>query len=164
MRFSNSRRCRFSQRYAAPFFKARGAPSFLSLRPKPRGWSAERRNHQPDAFRRRVPCEGTHASQRSITAFAGGCSRGSRHQPQAAFPGTWATSPCPSPASSSQSAHSGTRAESRGRPSARLRASPAGAAPRSVIQASLALQLRYRKASESMGNHDSEIVGAGSVD
>jgi len=28
----------------------------------------------------------------------------------------------------------------------------------------LALQLRYLKASESMGNHDSEIVGAGSVD
>ena len=31
-------------------------------------------------------------------------------------------------------------------------------------QAGLALQLRYRKASESMGNHDSEIVDAGSVD
>jgi hypothetical protein len=28
----------------------------------------------------------------------------------------------------------------------------------------LALQLLYRKASESMGNHDSEIVDAGSVD
>jgi hypothetical protein len=28
----------------------------------------------------------------------------------------------------------------------------------------LALQLRYLKGSESMGNHDSEIVGAGSVD
>ncbi len=28
----------------------------------------------------------------------------------------------------------------------------------------LALQLRYRKFSESMGNHDSEIVDAGSVD
>jgi hypothetical protein len=29
---------------------------------------------------------------------------------------------------------------------------------------SLALQLLYRKASESMGNHDSAIVDAGSVD
>ena len=28
----------------------------------------------------------------------------------------------------------------------------------------LALQLLYRKSSESMGNHDSEIVDAGSVD
>jgi len=28
----------------------------------------------------------------------------------------------------------------------------------------LALQLSYLKASESMGNHDSEIVDAGSVD
>ena len=28
----------------------------------------------------------------------------------------------------------------------------------------LALQLLYRKASESMGNHDSEIMDAGSVD
>ena len=28
----------------------------------------------------------------------------------------------------------------------------------------LALQLRYRKSSESMGNHDSKIVDAGSVD
>ena len=28
----------------------------------------------------------------------------------------------------------------------------------------LALQLRYREPSESMGNHDSEIVDAGSVD
>ena len=30
--------------------------------------------------------------------------------------------------------------------------------------ARLALQLSYLKASESMGNHDSEIVDAGSVD
>jgi hypothetical protein len=30
--------------------------------------------------------------------------------------------------------------------------------------ASLALQLPFLKVSESMGNHDSEIVGAGSVD
>jgi hypothetical protein len=30
--------------------------------------------------------------------------------------------------------------------------------------AQLALQLLFRKASESMGNHDSKIVGAGSVD
>jgi hypothetical protein len=28
----------------------------------------------------------------------------------------------------------------------------------------LTLQLPFRKASESMGNHDSKIVGAGSVD
>ena len=31
-------------------------------------------------------------------------------------------------------------------------------------RADLALQLRYRKSSESMGNHDSKIVDAGSVD
>jgi hypothetical protein len=30
--------------------------------------------------------------------------------------------------------------------------------------AGLALQLPFLKVSESMGNHDSEIVGAGSVD
>jgi hypothetical protein len=32
------------------------------------------------------------------------------------------------------------------------------------IQAALALQLPFLKASESMGNHDSAIVDAGSVD
>jgi len=37
-----------SQRSAAPVFcKARGAPSVLPPRKSPRGWSAERRNHQP---------------------------------------------------------------------------------------------------------------------
>ena len=57
-----------------------------------------------------------------------------RHQPQAAF-----LEPAFSPAnaaSSSQSARSGARAVPRGRPSARLRASPAGAAPRSTIKTS----------------------------
>jgi hypothetical protein len=33
-----------------------------------------------------------------------------------------------------------------------------------LVALRLAIQLRYRKASESMGNHDSEIVDAGSVD
>jgi hypothetical protein len=33
-----------------------------------------------------------------------------------------------------------------------------------MVPVALALQLLYRKASESMGNHDSEIVEAGSVD
>jgi hypothetical protein len=33
-----------------------------------------------------------------------------------------------------------------------------------AVHSDLALQLSYLKASESMGNHDSEIVDAGSVD
>ena len=41
---------------------------------------------------------------------------------------------------------------------------PAAVPDRAAGEAGLALQLRYRKASESMGNHDSEIVDAGSVD
>jgi hypothetical protein len=68
-------------------------------------------------------------------AFAGVPRMGVRHQPRAAF-----LEPAFSPAnaaSSSQGAHSGARAESQGRPSAGLRDLPAGAAPRSVIQASL---------------------------
>jgi hypothetical protein len=33
-----------------------------------------------------------------------------------------------------------------------------------VVRTALALQLRFLKVSESMGNHDSKIVDAGSVD
>ena len=59
MQFSNSRR-RNSQRSAAPvFYKARGAPSFLSLRTKSEGWSAERRNHQP------TPCGAARFAKRA---------------------------------------------------------------------------------------------------
>jgi hypothetical protein len=39
-----------------------------------------------------------------------------------------------------------------------------GQAARSAVQAGLALQLRFMKVSESMGNHDSKIVDAGGVD
>jgi hypothetical protein len=45
---------------------------------------------------------------------------------RAALPGTWTTSSCPSPASSSQSGHSAARAGSRNRPGTSLRSSCAG--------------------------------------
>ena len=78
---------------------------------------------------RRARCARTLASRRSTTAFAGVSLDGV--PPSAPGRVSWDAGfllPCPSPASSSRSARSGARAESRGRPSARLRASPAGAA------------------------------------
>ena len=63
------------------------------------------------------------------------CPVGGWTQLRAALPGTRHCA-CPSPASSSQSGRSAGRAESRSRPSARLRASPAGTAPCSVFRTS----------------------------
>jgi len=131
----------FSQRCAAPVLcKARGGPSFLPLT-NVRERSTGRRGNgfsRLAAGLRGPPREGVHAScdaSASRRSTGGICrwslSAGTHHQPRAAF-----LEPAFAPAnaaSSSQSAHSGARAESRSRPSARLRASPAGAAPRSVI-------------------------------
>ena len=100
------------------------------------GWSAARRSIWcAPCERRAVP--GTPGTR--LTALH----RGTRQvpedsaQPRAALPGTRALRPCPSPASSSQSGPSAARAGPRSRPSAWLRATPAGTTPRSVSQASL---------------------------
>jgi hypothetical protein len=126
----------FSQRCAAPVV-CKGAGCAVSPGPHRRE-GAERREAlslypRLAAGLRGPPQEGVHASRdasasrRSTAAFAGGCSHGSRHQPRAAFlEPAFARA---NAASSSQSARSGARAESRSRPSARLRTSPAGAAP-----------------------------------
>jgi hypothetical protein len=50
-------------------------------------------------------------------------------------------------------------------PAAQFRRSKASSPPRAqILYNALALQLRYLRGSESMGNHDSKIVDAASVD
>jgi hypothetical protein len=117
----------FSQRCAAPVLcKARGGPSVPALTNRE---GAERRKAHPCIHALRQACAArrgkacTHLAMRPppgapLAAFAGGpFPLGRHHQPRAAF-----LEPAFAPAnaaSSSQSAHSGARAESRDRPSAR---------------------------------------------
>jgi hypothetical protein len=105
---------------------ARPPPSFFPSGISPRGWSAEQRNHQFTPQGRVVPQRRTLATQRSIAALPA-----TVRSPQlrAGFPGTWASSPCPSPASTSQSGRNATRLDARSRPGVGLRGRHAGFRP-----------------------------------
>ena len=112
----------------------RPAPVALSPGGNPRGWSAERRIAScltpfgvASLVRGRSP-------PGAPSRFRSGPK--TRVEPRAGFPGTRASSPCPSPASTLQSGPSAARLDARSLPGAGVRAPPAGAAPFSAIETS----------------------------